>query len=700
MPVWEQILLLIAAATLVIFALAAQFGRGGRPARTVFLISSLAVAWFFFRFRFDFPEPGEQGHILPRDAEAVLALLPALWLMFSAIFAREDYQLSLRRNRNSLLIAGILGAGFAAISLFYPLLVLRGFAPEPHRIFLTRLGQWFFPYLIVVSAMTMINLESTYRASWGIYRRKLRPSIFLLGLILIIMLLAASLILLSGEINRQFLAILAGVYALTGGVVFLYFRKYESQQAGVFVRRSAIYSSVAIIIIGFYLVLAGAIGKVIQIIGGDIKLFISVLGAMATFFALLALFLSRSIKERIKLGLERTFHKGQLDFENELASFSEDIATILDPEELTDRILRLLKEKLGVGKLYLFYTDPTRAALRLIYPRDDKQVGELTISAGGLFADWIFRHGEAMVMEDLAAKLSLEKSPVPELEALSRLEVSITLPLIAKQRLIGILFLGPKVNREPFQHQEIQFLSSIGHQFSLALFSARLSEELLAARQIESFHKFTAYIMHDLKNSVSMLSMLLQNYEANIGNPEFQKSAMSTVAGAVKRMQTVMEKLRGGEESERLQLSHCNLNEIVLTLEKRLNLEQQSRIEYHRQLAEQASVQADPDKLTEVVRNLILNALEAMPEGGKLELRTGVEGDYYWLEVADTGEGMSSEFIAKKLFRPFSTSKAKGLGIGLYQSRDWVERMGGRILVDSTPGVGTTFRILFEQEQV
>jgi putative PEP-CTERM system histidine kinase len=331
------------------------------------------------------------------------------------------------------------------------------------------------------------------------------------------------------------------------------------------------------------------------------------------------------------------------------------------------------------------------------YPKEHQLANELKIPADGIFAEWLFRHGEAMVVDDLKERLASAREEVQELEKLSELEIAITLPLIAKQKLVGILFLGPKANKEPFGHREIQFISSIGHQFSLALFSARLAEELLAAKQIESFHKFTAFVMHDLKNSVSMLSMLLQNYENNRDNPEFQKSVMATINGAVTRIQGIIQKLRGGETGEGFRISDCNLNQIVLGLEDKLGLKDQSGIEYISELGQIGKIRGDPEKLTEVIRNLVINALEAMPDGGKLIINTYEADDKIILQVEDTGEGMSSEFMAKKLFKPFSTSKKKGLGIGLYQSREFIERMGAKMVVKSDPGIGTTFSLQFKK---
>jgi signal transduction histidine kinase len=110
-------------------------------------------------------------------------------------------------------------------------------------------------------------------------------------------------------------------------------------------------------------------------------------------------------------------------------------------------------------------------------------------------------------------------------------------------------------------------------------------------------------------------------------------------------------------------------------------------------LAEPSIVKGNQEKLKSIINNLIINALEAMPTGGELTLRSSVDGDYALLHVEDTGVGMTPEFMREKLFRPFQTSKPSGLGIGLYQSKELVEQMEGELLVESAVGKGTSFKL-------
>jgi hypothetical protein len=105
-------------------------------------------------------------------------------------------------------------------------------------------------------------------------------------------------------------------------------------------------------------------------------------------------------------------------------------------------------------------------------------------------------------------------------------------------------------------------------------------------------------------------------------------------------------------------------------------------------------VTLDREQIGKVVTNLVLNAAEALSEGGHVRVTTHGEGNWAVLTVADNGCGMSADFIANGLFRPFQTTKKNGLGIGMFQSKMIVEAHGGRISVSSDPGKGTTFQVL------
>jgi signal transduction histidine kinase len=188
----------------------------------------------------------------------------------------------------------------------------------------------------------------------------------------------------------------------------------------------------------------------------------------------------------------------------------------------------------------------------------------------------------------------------------------------------------------------------------------------------------------------------VQNMRRHKANPEFLRDAMEDVAKVTGRMETLMKRLsdlRKGSFSYQL----LDLNAVVGESLDALGVAG-GPVTLHTDLAVGAEVRGDAAMLRRVAENLITNAIQAMGNSGTLSVTTrrreGREGPEVELAVADTGVGMEEEFIREHLFHPFATTKRKGLGLGLYQCRRIVEAHGGDIVVDSTPGEGTCFRIL------
>jgi len=238
-------------------------------------------------------------------------------------------------------------------------------------------------------------------------------------------------------------------------------------------------------------------------------------------------------------------------------------------------------------------------------------------------------------------------------------------------------------------------LETIGDHSAMAILNARLNQSLVASKQLESFHKLSSFIIHDLKNSVSTLSLLVRNANLHLREPDFQQSMLRTVVQAVEKMNSLMGKLKTVSQEGKINQGPVDLNSLVEGILSRLKLEERKGIAVEKHLNGIPLVKGDPDLLEKVILNLVLNGLEAMPQGGRLRLSTTTPSQkgIAELRVSDTGEGMSETFIRNSLFKPFQTSKRKGLGLGLYQSKEIVEAHGGRIEVESKRGEGTTFTI-------
>jgi putative PEP-CTERM system histidine kinase len=212
------------------------------------------------------------------------------------------------------------------------------------------------------------------------------------------------------------------------------------------------------------------------------------------------------------------------------------------------------------------------------------------------------------------------------------------------------------------------------------------------AREIETFDRLTAAVIHDIKNSVSALSMLARNALRNFDDPEFQRDTMTTLSRTVDRMRRLLTRLSSPvSEAEPLRSELVDLAAIIL--EATAALAAEPRVRLVRELGAVRQVAGDRDALLRVVENLVTNAAEALEGEGTVAITLAEADDHAVITVSDTGCGISAEFMERHLFSPFRSTKKAGWGIGLYHTKQIVEHHHGTIHVDSTEGTGTTFRV-------
>jgi putative PEP-CTERM system histidine kinase len=217
----------------------------------------------------------------------------------------------------------------------------------------------------------------------------------------------------------------------------------------------------------------------------------------------------------------------------------------------------------------------------------------------------------------------------------------------------------------------------------------RASNQLIVARQFESFNRTTTFVIHDLKNLVAQLSLLLANAEKHKHNPEFQADMLDTVDNAVTRMNKVLKQLRRDGNETRTQ-SACLLD----ILNEAVASKQAFKLRPTLMLPPASlRVRAEPERLTRAIGHLLQNALEATPATGNVTLHAFEESGQAIIEITDTGSGMDDDFIRTRLFQPFDSTKGAGMGIGAYECRETLRALDGNIEVSSTPGHGTRFRL-------
>ncbi|MGQ9696271.1 MAG: ATP-binding protein, partial [Thermodesulfobacteriota bacterium] len=264
------------------------------------------------------------------------------------------------------------------------------------------------------------------------------------------------------------------------------------------------------------------------------------------------------------------------------------------------------------------------------------------------------------------------------------------------------------------------------------LLNLKLSEQIRNFKEMEAFRTMSAFIMHDLKNLASSLSLTVQNLPVLYDNPEFRQDAVRISQQSLEKINNICAGLSALSQKIEIKKVKTNLDELIINTLATLNISASSllyqadiinspstpdqkekrekklsadrhryiwplsnggaiSVIYNPQL--ETNIMIDPEQIQKVLANLLLNSRDALKKAGEIRISTRKLNGWVEISVSDNGCGMSKEFLEKSLFRPFKTTKKKGMGIGLFQSKMIIEAHGGRIEVESQENLGTTFRI-------
>ncbi len=266
------------------------------------------------------------------------------------------------------------------------------------------------------------------------------------------------------------------------------------------------------------------------------------------------------------------------------------------------------------------------------------------------------------------------------------------LPLRTHDNCLGVAILADRVNGVSYSSEEVNLLECIGDQIGARLLGLRLIAEITARKEMAALQQVTAFFVHDLKNAASTLSLMLTNLPVHFADPAFREDAMRGIRSTVDRINQLVSRAGSLRQQRDLAPSQFDLNSIVAETIGSLNGSHD--VTWVKKPEPLPRVTADKEQLQSVINNLLLNACDAIGPGGRVTVETSCQDDWASLVVADNGCGMSVRFMSESLFRPFQTTKKKGLGIGMFQAKIIVEAHHGKISVTSEPGVGTTFRVL------
>lgn len=462
--------------------------------------------------------------------------------------------------------------------------------------------------------------------------------------------------------------------------------------------RTVAFQSLSLLVIGGYMLAMVGLAKSIAWLGGSVSVVVQLGFALATTMLVLALMPSARLRRWLNVMLSKHFFQHRYDYRAEWLRFTRTIGRSGEGElPLHTRVVQAVAD----------ITDSARGAL--LVPGD---AGELVLAArwqwptldvpaGGIpaaSAAFLERQGFIVDLDELRAGVDHEGELLATPPWLVADETIWALvPLLHFDRLVGLVVLGrPPVARK-LDWEDFDLLRVVGQTLASYIAEASGQQALMDATRFDEFNRRIAFVMHDIKNLASQLSLLARNAERHADNPAFRQDMLLTLGNAADKLNALLSRLSryGTGHGDKLGETEGPLDArgVVEGLAARWpSVAGRAQVTVDAGHA-RCPVRAPREALEQVLTHLVQNAVDASPADAVVRLAVSSEVGEVHITVSDTGSGMSAEFVRNALFRPFVSTKPGGFGIGAFEARELVKAMRGRLEVESREGAGTRFAI-------
>lgn len=455
--------------------------------------------------------------------------------------------------------------------------------------------------------------------------------------------------------------------------------------------RSVAFQSVSLLAIGGYLIGMILVAQGLAHLGGDLWRLVQIV--FVVFASTVAIFLlpSQKLRALVRVTIAKHLFQHRYDYRQEWLRLTRTIGKGgAGALPLHERVVQAMAE----------ITDSPGGAL--LTPNEEEnlvldarwQWAGLAMPAIAFPRELAFKLQEMDYVVDLDEVRAGRDERVPAAELPEWLIACETgwalVPLLHFGRLVGLVLLARPEVPHKLDWEDFDLLRVVGRQLGSYLAEQAGQEKLGEAHRFDEFNRRIAFVMHDIKNLASQLSLLARNAEKHADNPEFRRDMLVTLTNSADKLNALLARLGryGGSNTEPVR--QVALDRILHATVKRIATDRTPVVLAEVQTCE---VTGQAEALEQALVHLIQNAIDASPENAPVLVSAYADKSVGTIEITDSGEGMSSEFIRTQLFKPFHSSKAGGFGIGAFEARELIRAMGGRLEVESQEGLGTRFFI-------
>ncbi|MGQ0559911.1 MAG: XrtA/PEP-CTERM system histidine kinase PrsK [Sphingosinicella sp.] len=495
--------------------------------------------------------------------------------------------------------------------------------------------------------------------------------------------------------NADLFALRGLVLAMLAPLFMIGMRETASWK--VQISRAATFQSLSVVAILAYLILMMTASRAMEIVGGDWGRVLQ-LGVLIVMTGVAGVLLtSRRVRSWSRVAVAKHMFEHRYDYREEWLRFTNTVGRSRDDgDPIEERVVRALADIGGSQAGLLLAADGHYRLVPTVswnwpspLPRGGERTDQLArfVEASAHVVDFAEIRDGVLVRGERRIEVPAWLAQMNNGWA--------GIPLIHNGRLLGLVVLSHPAYRRPLDWEDFDLFRAAGIQAASYIAEARGQQALADARRFDEFNRRFAFILHDIKNLVSQLSLVARNAERHAGNPDFQADMVATLQGSVKKMNELLVRLSPGKARDVRPPAPVRMQPLIESVVAARRRQHAVSIDGDARLF----ANADAAGLEQALAHLVQNAIEASPADMSVQIRFFESGGDVAIEVTDHGPGMSEDFVRDRLFQPFVSTKESGFGIGAYEARTLLAAMGGRLDVESGVGLGSRFTLFLPRAE-
>lgn len=553
--------------------------------------------------------------------------------------------------------------------------------------------------LTLVTIQMLVILEQVYRQAASL-KWEYKPLVIYLAALTTFDFFTYANAAMVAQLNYSFFAARGYIYLAMLPFLVLAIRRIQHWGIDIFVSREVVMHSTLLMLSGAYLIIMALLGYLVQYFGGEWGATIQIALFLIAVVLLLSLFLSHEFRTKLKVFITKNFYANQFDYRVEWVALTQTLSaddkTL--PEIYQTALTAWMKGiKYDQGVLLKVVNNQVNVvAITGENSQDRYNNSESMIIDVKSFLDvkhWVIDFDEMRSKPELYEKLANRNI------AMKSFEFQMVVPIYQQQNLWGMVLLNAQTAERRTLNWELRdYLQAVTEQTANFVFQAESSHKLAENAQFAAFSRMSAFVVHDLKNVLAQINLLLANAKQHKDNPEFIDDTFETLEHSKARMDNMLRQLM-----EKSINNSPNISEIDMVALVQEVIDNKCAVLMPIPIFNQkVSVFLDlnADKFANVLYHLISNAQQATNEQGEVEVKLSETVKSVYIDIMDDGTGMSQRFIDEDLFKPFVTTKGNaGMGVGAYDAKTYIESVGGSIAVKSQEGEGSWFRLSLPKTQ-